>query len=143
MLLLSACGGSSKTEAAPTDPGTIELTANDQMKFSQSEIRVKAGATVKLRFANVGKMPKQAMSHNWMLLTPMSDGDINALGMKAANNPPTYLPQDGSAIIAHTAMLGAGESDIIEFTAPPAGTYPFICSFPGHYAIMRGKLISE
>jgi len=63
--------------------------------------------------------------------------------MKAANNPPSYLPQDQSAIIVHTAMLGGGESDTIEFTAPPAGTYPFICTFPGHYAIMRGKLVSE
>jgi len=143
MLFLSACGGSSETEAAPSEPGVIELTANDQMKFSQSEIRVKAGETVKLRLANVGKMPKQAMSHNWVLIQPMSDGEINALGMKAANNPPSYLPQDQSAIIVHTAMLGGGESDTIEFTAPPAGTYPFICTFPGHYAIMRGKLVSE
>lgn len=146
LLLLAACGGSSETGAAPGDPAgqaAIEVTANDQMKFSQSEIRVKAGQTVTLRLVNVGKMPKQAMSHNWVLLQPMSDGELNSLGMKAANNPPSYLPGDQSAIIAHTAMLGSGESDTIEFIAPPVGAYPFICTFPGHYAIMRGNLVSE
>ncbi|HBX64839.1 MAG TPA: azurin, partial [Balneolaceae bacterium] len=26
---------------------------------------------------------------------------------------------------------------------PEAGTYDFICSFPGHYALMKGKFIVE
>jgi azurin len=40
-------------------------------------------------------------------------------------------------------MIGGGESTVIEFVAPEAGTYTYICSFPGHYAMMKGKLIVE
>jgi azurin len=54
-----------------------------------------------------------------------------------------YIPQDEeskAAIVAHTKMLGGGESDEITFTAPAPGDYPFICSFPGHFAIMQGVM---
>ena len=44
-------------------------------------------------------------------------------------------------VIAKTKLLGGGESDAIEFKAPAAGTYDFICTFPGHSGIMKGKLI--
>ena len=44
-------------------------------------------------------------------------------------------------VIAKTKMIGGGESDAIEFKAPAAGTYDFLCTFPGHSAIMKGKLI--
>ena len=44
-------------------------------------------------------------------------------------------------MIAHTDMVGGGESSTITFTAPAAGEYPYICSFPGHFGLMTGKLI--
>ena len=32
----------------------------------------------------------------------------------------------------------------ITFTAPAApGSYPYICTFPGHWRIMRGVLVVE
>jgi len=37
--------------------------------------------------------------------------------------------------------VGGGESDTIEFEAPPEGEYDYICSFPGHYQQMQGKLV--
>jgi azurin len=40
-------------------------------------------------------------------------------------------------------MLSGGETTTIEFTAPAAGTYDYICSFPAHYAMMKGKLIVQ
>ena len=51
-----------------------------------------------------------------------------------------YIP-DSDETIAFTKMLGGGESTTISFTAPESGTYTYICSFPGHYMIMRGELI--
>ena len=47
------------------------------------------------------------------------------------------------SIIAATKLLGGGETDTVIFDAPAAGTYEFLCSFPGHYAIMKGKFIVE
>lgn len=120
----------------------IRLTADDQMRFDKKEIKVKPGQTVKLTFEHVGQMAKNVMGHNFVLLTQGTD--INQFGneaVQAANND--YIPQNTNKVIAHTKMLGGGESTTIEFKAPQAGTYDFICSFPGHYAIMRGKFIVQ
>ncbi|QED39042.1 azurin [Antarcticibacterium arcticum] len=120
----------------------ISLTGDDQMRFNKKEIRVRAGQTVKLTLEHVGKMEKNVMGHNFVLLSQGTD--INQFGqqaVQAANND--YIPQGSSNVIAHTKMIGGGESVTIEFEAPAAGTYDFICSFPGHYAVMRGKFIVE
>ena len=52
-----------------------------------------------------------------------------------------YIPDGGNQVIVHTKLIGGGESDTITFDAPEKGTYEFICSFPGHYMSMKGKLI--
>ncbi|MEM7381126.1 MAG: plastocyanin/azurin family copper-binding protein, partial [Bacteroidota bacterium] len=53
-----------------------------------------------------------------------------------------YIPES-DAVIVHTKLIGGGETTSITFDAPEAGTYDFICSFPGHYAVMQGKFIVE
>lgn len=150
-LTLSACGKSdgkaaaaapAASSSADSSARAIEITGNDAMKFSVTEITASPGETLRITFRNVGKMPKQAMSHNWVLLKPMTDGEVNAFGMAASAKAPTYLPDDRSAIIAHTKMLGGGESDQIEVKVPSTpGTYPYVCTFPGHFAIMKGTLV--
>ncbi|WP_256377550.1 plastocyanin/azurin family copper-binding protein [Pedobacter sp. L105] len=42
-----------------------------------------------------------------------------------------------------TKLIGGGESDTIMFTINEKGTYDYVCSFPGHSALMKGKLIIE
>ena len=160
-LFLTACGGNKtaeESEATTTDTtastlpevstpaatvsNTVEITGNDQMKYSVTEIRVKAGEQVTLTFKNVGTMPKESMGHNFVLLG--GGTDVEAFAMKAmVAKDSDYIPADlKSSIMANTKLLGPGESDTITFTVP-AGTYEFICTFPGHYASMRGKLIAE
>ena len=55
-----------------------------------------------------------------------------------------YIPQDEESkklIVAHTKLIGGTESDTLTFTAPAeAGAYPYICTFPGHFALMQGVL---
>lgn len=158
-LFLAACGGDQKSEttdaadtAASTLPevttpsatvsNTVEITGNDQMKFSTTEIRVKAGEQVTLTLKNVGTMPKESMGHNFVLLG--GGTDVEAFAMKAMVAKDTdYIPADlKSSIMANTKLVGPGETVTITFTVP-AGTYDYICTFPGHYASMRGKLIAE
>jgi azurin len=50
---------------------------------------------------------------------------------------------DKSLMIAHTKLLAGGGSDQVEFTIGQPGVYPFICSFPGHWGTMQGKIIAE
>lgn len=131
-----------QTATASSDAKAFEITGNDAMQFNVTEMAVAPGQTVKLSLKNVGKLPAQAMSHNWVLLSTGNWDDVAKLAMDAATKAPTYLPADQSAILAHTKMLGPGESDSIEFTAPTTpGEYWYICTFPGHFALMKGKLI--
>jgi azurin len=144
-----ACNGGSKsststkdtTTAAQTVPvsNNIELTAGDQMKYDKIELRVKANEKVTLTLKNIGTQPKEAMGHNFILL---KDGTDLAAFAASAVNAPDHIPANNPAIIAHTKLLGPGESDTIEFTVP-AGSYTYICSFPGHYLTMTGTLTAE
>lgn len=145
-LALAGCGRSEApaTATAPAADGkrTVELTADDSMKYNLTEIRAKPGEALRVTLTNTGRMPKQAMAHNWVLLKPMSDSELNAFGMSVSSRAPDYMPADRSMILAATKLVGAKESDTVEITAPATpGEYPFICTFPGHFAIMKGKLI--
>ncbi len=121
----------------------ITITGNDLMQFDIKEFSVSAGEQVELEFKNIGKMPKIAMGHNLVLLkkgvSAIAFGQ-KVLGMGAsATNP---LPEASmSDVLAATELLGPDESDTISFTAPSeAGTYDYLCTFPGHFAMMRGTM---
>ena len=133
-----------QTTTTPTsDAFTVELESNDAMQFNNTEIKVPVGKTVALTLKHTGKMAKEVMGHNFVLLN--KGVDFTAFAEKAAaakdNN---HIPADaGKDIIAYTDLIGGGESTTVEFTVTEAGTYDFLCSFPGHSAIMKGKLIAE
>lgn len=153
---LIACGGEKKettteapvtettTEVAPATELSNELTleGTDAMKFNQSEFRVKAGQEVTLTLKHIGTMKKDVMGHNFVLLKPGTD--VAAFGLAAAGAKDTdYIPASEKAnIIANSKVVGGGEQDVVKFTLE-AGTYDFICSFPGHYSIMKGVIIAE
>lgn len=119
---------------------TIVLNSDDQMKFDKTEIRVKAGEKIKLTLNHTGKFAKKVMGHNFVLLEKGTD--IAKFATAAMNNKATeYIPTNG--VLANTKLIGGGESATVEFTVPAKGTYDFICSFPGHYAMMKGKFIVE
>ena len=133
---------SSDTTAVDGETVELEITGNDQMQFNKKELRVKAGQKVKLTLKHVGEMPENVMGHNWVLLKKGTDiADFGQKAVAAADNE--YIPENTDQVIVHTELIGGGETTTIEFTAPAAGTYDFICSFPGHYAIMQGKFIVE
>lgn len=118
----------------------IIINANDQMRFDTNEIKVKAGEKVKITLNHTGKLPKNVMGHNFVLLTKGTDvATFATAAMNEKGND--YIPSTG--VITHTKVIGGGESTTIEFMAPKKGTYDFICSFPGHYAMMKGKFIVE
>ncbi|MDR9415486.1 MAG: azurin [Gracilimonas sp.] len=124
------------------DKVEITIEGNDKMKFNLEEIKVEAGQTVVLTLKHVGKLPKAAMGHNWVLLAQGTDiNKFGAAASKFADNG--YLPEDSDQVLTATELIGGGQETTIEFTAPEAGTYDFICSFPGHYALMKGKFIVE
>lgn len=125
-----------------SDVNEVILTSNDNMQFNKKEIRVKAGKKVKLTLKHIGKLDKKIMGHNFVLLK--KGVSISDFGNKAATFADNeYIPNDTQDVIAHTKLIGAGETAVIEFDAPESGEYDFLCSFPGHYALMKGKFIVE
>lgn len=158
-LALSSCGGGNenKSETAASTPvedvmvppvdeavsNTLTLSAHDEMKFDKTELKAVAGKPITLTFAHIGTMDRNAMGHNFILLKQGTDiDDFVKKALTAKDND--YIPKSESdKIIAHTKLLAGGESDTITFTVPEKGTYDFICSFPGHAATMRGKLIVQ
>lgn len=126
--------------AATSGARTIQITANDQMKFSVTAIEAKAGEDLKVVLTNEGTLPKEAMGHNWVLL--QKGTDVNAFAQAAMTAKDTdYIPAAmKDKVIAHVPLLGPKKSGEASFKAPEAGEYTFICSFPGHYMLMKGTL---
>ena len=127
------------------DVTVVEITADDKMRFNIESFAVPVGGLVKLKLVNLGKMPKATMGHNLVILE--ADINVNTFATDAASSRDNdYIPlQYSGGIIAATKLLGPGESDTVEFTAPEvAGDYNFLCSFPAHiYAGMRGVMTVE
>jgi azurin len=131
-----------KISADQEDVVELYLTGNDKMKYNKKELKVEAGSTVKLVFEHVGKMSVQTMGHNFVLLK--KGVDKMAFGQEASSYASDgYIPSNTDKVIAHTKMIGGGKKTMITFEAPLKGTYDYICSFPGHVALMNGKFIVE
>jgi len=160
-LTLAACGGdtpapvASTTEAEAEAPAAmapaeappafdgpaLEVTlapVGDTMAFEQTELTAQPGQTVRLTFENTAANP--AMSHNVVVLR--QGADVNAFGQAAMTSEATeYIPAEmADWVIAHTSVAAPGETVTVEFTAPAAGTYTYVCTFPGHYMLMKGTL---
>jgi len=121
----------------------VTITGNDTMQFDTKEFTVKAGEEVELEFKNVGKLPKIAMGHNLVILkqgiSSLKFGQkIMGMGASATNPLPDASKGD---VLAATKLLGPGESETITFTVDEPGDYQFVCTFPGHFAMMRGIMV--
>ena len=121
--------------------GQIKIVLNsfDTMVFDKKVIEVKSGKKILLTLNHKGKIGKEFMGHNFVLLKKGTDVDEFAKrAVKAKTSD--YIPE-GNETIAYTKMIGGGESTTINFQAPEPGIYVYICSFPGHYSLMKGKFI--
>ena len=123
--------------AADVETVTIK-TLRAQMRYDIAEFDARPGQQVKLVFQNDDDMP-----HNVCFFQPGTD--VIAVSNKQMEKPEdalkrNWLPDD-ARMWAHSKMLNPKESETLAFTAPEkAGVYPYVCTFPGHAAIMQGKM---
>ena len=124
------------------DATKVTITGNDTMQFDLKTFEAKAGEKVELTFKNIGKIPKIAMGHNLVILKKgISAIAFGQKAMGAGANATNALPDSVKGdTIAATKLLGPAESETITFTAPDAGDYEYVCTFPGHFAMMRGVM---
>jgi azurin len=142
-LLVLALSSADGLLRAQTAVKTVEIVGTDSMKYSVTTIQATPGEEIKIKLTSQGSMPKIAMSHNVVLLQKGADATAfaNAAATARATNfiPPAMKDQ----MIAATGLAGNGESVDVTFKAPAeAGSYTFLCTFPGHAAVgMKGTLV--
>lgn len=129
-----------KTMTIADGDTVVVRSVGADLRYDVNEIRAEAGSTLTIRYENRGEMP-----HNIVMLKERSD--INPVGIAALQAMETgYIPQDEATqerIIANTNLAKPGETVFVTITVPPPGTYPYICTYPGHFTMMQGDLISE
>ncbi len=122
----------------------INLDSTDQMSFSSREIKVAADCSqVKLTLRHTGRLAATAMGHNWVLTKTADYQPVAMAGMRMTLAD-SYLPKKDPRVLAHTAVIGGGQSTSVTFSTAAlrkGGDYTFFCSFPGHFAMMKGKFI--
>ena len=98
---------------------------------------------MRVTFNNTHAVP---MPHNLVIGTLGSKEKLFALAMAMVTDPQGmtkgYIPE-APEILFHTKLLQPNTSETLEFTAPAAGDYPYMCTVPGHGALMNGVMRVE
>jgi azurin len=132
------------SRVASADVCKLDISATDQMRFEQQTLQVDGQcAEVEVTLHNSGKLPANIMGHDWVLTKTADMVSVANAGMGAglANN---YQKPGDKRIVAATAIIGGGESTTIKFSTTQlesGASYTYFCSAPGHFSIMKGRLV--
>ncbi|NBC47572.1 MAG: azurin [Gammaproteobacteria bacterium] len=122
----------------------FEVLVNDSMQFQIKEMVADSSCdTITVTLQHEGQLTKKVMGHNWTLSKTEDLQGIAMDGMNAGLENDYIKPGD-ERVIAHTKIIGGGESDTISFSPSPltpGGDYSFFCSYPGHWSVMRGTFV--
>lgn len=115
-------------------------TVDQEMAFDKKTLYAKAGQTVEIKLNNVDQMP-----HNLVVIQPGSLAEFGSVVDGFVTSPDAekmgYVP-NSRYVLGATEMLGPATSGSVVFTLPDKpGTYPFVCTFPGHWRFMQGEII--
>ncbi len=113
----------------------LKLGTKPGLKYDVSNFEVKAGSKVRLIFNN-----NDDMTHNVVITAPGAADEVGSLALKTGlkGSEMNYVPSSNK-VLFHTGLLQPETSESIYFVAPSTpGEYMFVCTFPGHAAVMRG-----
>src|SRR3984893_12018620 len=128
--------------AHAADPCKLEISGNDLMQYGKPELRAPATCKeITVTLHHSGKLLKEAMGHNWVLVNTADLAAVATAGLGAGLASDFVAPGD-QRVLAHTKNIGGGES--ISVTLPTSilkkgGAYQYLCTFPGHNALMHGS----
>jgi azurin len=60
ILLTFACASACCSRSRDAEPKVVEITGNNEMKFSVTRFEVKPGLKATLTLTNIGELPKEA-----------------------------------------------------------------------------------
>ena len=133
-LVISVTGCSRAPEAPPKE---VQIQADDHMRFDVTAFEATRGQKISVTLKNVGTTPKLSMGHNFLMLDRGVNEQNVTKFLDAASTEAShdYVPPSSKEVLAHTKLLGPGETDTVTFNAPQIpGQYLYLCSFPGHYS---------
>ena len=113
----------------------------ERMLYDLKQFEIRAGRPVKLEFVN-----PDAISHNLLIIRPGTEEAVGLEVNRIIADPKQieigqYIPET-HAILFHTEMVPPNSSETLRFIAPKEpGNYPYICTFPGHWTIMKGVMV--
>lgn len=115
-------------------------TVSQKMAFDKTILHAKVGQTVEIVLNN-----KDEMSHNLVVIEAGSLDRFGKMVDEFLKDPDAaksgYVP-NSRYVLGATKMLEPGKSDSFIFKLPnKPGRYPFVCTFPGHWQMMRGEII--
>jgi putative heme-binding domain-containing protein len=117
----------------------------ERMKFTVEQFAVKTGQPVKLVFMN-----PDATDHNLVVVKPGALAEVGMAANEMAKDPKfansDFIPKEKRHLIIEASpMIGPTRKTqvhVLRFNAPQEpGIYPFVCTFPGHWVIMKGEII--
>jgi azurin len=125
--------------AKPVQHVELEIASvSNTMTFDKTKLSAPAGAEVHLVFKNNATM--STLPHNWVLVKPGTEAAVAAAGLKMGEQA-GYVDVRDHDLLANSPQAKPGQSVEVTFNAPDqAGDYPYICSTPGHYVMMKGVL---
>jgi azurin len=118
------------------------LCIPERLLFDKTKFTVKAGQPVKLILRN-----PDATQHNLVIVEPGALEEVGLAGNEMAKDPSGlskgFIPESDK-ILHHTSLLNPETGEILRFKAPEKpGVYPYLCTFPGHWIVMKGEMIVE
>ncbi len=134
---------SKKVAATKGEPGRlIEIPTAPGLQFEVKEFTVAAGERISLKLDNIDTLP-----HNLVIVKPGTEEAVGALANAMLSDPTAferhYVP-DSPDVLVSTSLLDPQRDETIHFNAPEElGVYPYLCTFPGHWMIMRGRMVVE
>ena len=127
--------------AHAADPCKLEISGNDLMQYDKSELSAPASCKeITVTLQHTGKLPREAMGHNWVLVNAADLAAVATAGM-GAGLASDYVAPDDKRVLAHTKTIGGGETTSVTFRTSilkKGGAYQYLCTFPGHNALMHG-----
>src|SRR6185503_20177765 len=117
-------------------------TLREQMRYDTPRLVVEAGKPFQVILENTDVMP-----HNILFVAPntrqaVAESVQTMLPTQLDKKGRAYVPQNDKRVLEASKMIEPGQKETLKLTAPGTeGDYEYVCTFPGHWMLMWGKLI--